>query len=88
MAEKAVEQQDPFALVQNFLDVPADDTFYRQMAQTFIEEYMLIGWSDEDIFGLFENPFYQSTHKILQTKGEEWVRKLIEQTRVSEGPNG
>ena len=79
--EKEVEQEDPFALVQMYIDVPADETFYDQMARTFIEEYMMMGWADDDILGLFQDPYYRGTHDILQKKGEEFVKNIIQEVR-------
>ncbi len=81
MAEKDFEQEDPLEMVQMVLDVPADDSFYKKMAQTFIEEYMMMGWSDADIFSLFQKPFFQGTHDILQKKGETFVRNIIHEVR-------
>lgn len=81
MAEKEFEQDDPMAFVQMYLDTPADDAFYQDMAETFIEEYMMMGWSDEEIFHLFEDPFYRGTHEIWQRKGETFVKNLIREVR-------
>ena len=81
MAEKEFETEDPFEFVQMYLDVPADEHFYDQMARTFIEEYMTLGWADEDILSLFHEPFYRGTYDIWQTKGEEFVKNLIHEVR-------
>ncbi|MBI2082176.1 MAG: hypothetical protein HYT76_01270 [Deltaproteobacteria bacterium] len=75
------DPEDPFEMVQQFIDVPADDRFYDQMARTFIEEYLMMGWSDEEIFSLFQEPFYRGTHDILQKKGEAFVKSLIHEVR-------
>jgi hypothetical protein len=58
-----------------------DEVSYRQMAETFVEEYMLLGFSDERIAELFRNPFYRATHEILKSKGESYVRELIKEIR-------
>ncbi len=80
-SSKKFEAEDPFEIVQSFLDVPADDSFYDQMTRTFIEEYMMMGWDDEQIFSLFEDPFYRGTHDILKRKGERFVKRLIGEIR-------
>lgn len=85
MTEKQFEQEDPFELVQMYLNVPADDSFYEGMARTFIEEYMKLGFSDEEIFYLFREPFYKATHDILGKKGEDFVRHLIGEVRNGSG---
>ena len=76
-----VESDDPLEMVQAFLNLPADEDFYDQMARTFIEEYMMMGWSDEEIFSLFQEPFYRGTHDVLQKKGELFVKNLIHEVR-------
>ncbi len=78
---KEVEAEDPMALVQMFMDQPADENFYREMARTFIEEYMMMGWTDDEIFALFSEPYYRGTHDILQKKGEEFVNSMIREVR-------
>ena len=52
----------------------------REMAQCFIEEYVRMGYSPEFILGLCRNPFYRGLHGILQTRGEAFLRGLIEDT--------
>jgi hypothetical protein len=79
--EKEFEQDDPFEMVQMFLDIPADDQFYEQMARTFIEEYMMMGWADDEILSLFQEPYYRGTHDVLVKKGEEFVKNLIREVR-------
>lgn len=64
-----------------YLDVPADEAFYEKMARTFVEEYMLMGWSDEEILSLFQEPFYKGTHDILKKQGEPFVKKIIAEVR-------
>jgi hypothetical protein len=64
-----------------YVDAPADDSFYREMAITFIEEYMMMGWSDEAIFKIFEDPFYGSTYDIFRKKGGYFIRALIGEVR-------
>lgn len=81
MAEKEFKHEDPFELVQMYMDIPADDSFYQQMTTTFVEEYMRLGWSDEDIFGLFQDPYYRGTYDILQKNGAEFVKNIIHEVR-------
>lgn len=52
------------------------------MAQCLVEEYMFLGWSDEEILSLFLNPCFRSTHNIYRSKGEEFVRSLIQEVRT------
>ena len=79
--EKGFDPDDPLALVPAVMDMPMDEASYRQMAETFVEEYMLLGFSDEKIAELFRNPFFRATHEILKTKGETYVMELIKEIR-------
>jgi hypothetical protein len=81
MAEKEFEHEDPFELVQMYLDIPADDSFYERMATTFVEEYMALGWNDFEILALFQDPYYRGTYDILQKKGETFVKNIIHEVR-------
>ena len=79
--EKGFEPDDPMELVPAVMDTPMDEASYRLMAETFVEEYMLLGFSDERIAELFRNPFFRGTHEILKTKGEPYVMGLIKEIR-------
>ena len=85
MTSKPLEPEDPMALVGVGLERGPDDEALTEMAWCFVEEYARMGWSGERILRLFRNPFYRGPHQILRTKGEGFVRGLIEsieQTRA------
>lgn len=66
--------QEPMELVA--MGVPAtDDTF---MAECLVEEYLLMGWNERQLMGLFTRPFFCATHRIYRERGEEYVRALIQ----------
>ncbi len=76
MAEKRFEDDDPMVLVA--AGVPGDDA---DAAESFIDEFVRLGFSDEQLLELFRNPFYQATHRIFRTRGEAFVTSLIVQVR-------
>jgi hypothetical protein len=85
MTTKPLDPEDPMALVGVGLERGPDDEALTEMARCFVEEYARMGWSGERIMRLFRNPFYRGPHRILQVKGEEFVRSLVEtikQTRA------
>ena len=92
MTTKPLEPEDPMALVGVGLERGPDDEALTEMAWCFVEEYARMGWSGERILRLFRNPFYRGPHQILRTKGEDFVRGLIEsieQTRAQvRSPDG
>lgn len=56
------------------------------MAEAFVEEYMLMGYSDDAILGLFQDRFYMAPHSVYRAKGEDWVRRLIRRLREDGAP--
>ncbi len=79
MADKKFEQDDPLSLNGMVLDLPPEEAKRAEadMAACFIEEYLRIGCSPEKIFSLFKDPFYQGTHAVFKSRGEDYVRGLI-----------
>ena len=92
MAEKEFEQDDPFNLNGMVFELPKQEAerAEEEMAACFIEEYARLGYTEDVIFALFSNPFYQGTHVILKSRGEKYVRGLIREVcgQEEEGPNG
>ena len=78
MVEKEFEQDDPFELVGTVL--PSSDISYIEaMAETFIEEYLRMGWTDDMILKLFKTPFYQGPYIAYEVLGEDRVKTMISQ---------
>jgi hypothetical protein len=50
-----------------------------EMVRCVIEEYCWIGFSEEQLWRLFTDPFYQATHQFYARRGLEHVRRLIEE---------
>ncbi len=74
---KEVEPEDPMELVG--VALPQEDVDY--MAECLVDEYVLLGWNDKQLMTLFSHPMFQSTHRIYQDKGEEYVRSVIQRVR-------
>ncbi len=51
------------------------------MARCLIEEYMLLGWNEQQLLKLFTQPKFQATYRICQDKGEDYLRTLIHRVR-------
>jgi len=47
------------------------------MAECVIEEYLLLGWSERQLMGLFKHPFFRATHQVYRLRGEAHARALI-----------
>lgn len=79
MTGKPLEPEDPMALVGVAMDRGPDSATLTEMAWCFAEEYVRMGWSGERILRLFQNPFYRGPHQILEVKGEDFVRGIIQE---------
>ena len=72
---KPADFADPMELVG--VSVPGGDS--RAMAECLVEEYLLLGWGEEQVMLLFARPCFRATHRIYQEKGETYVRSLIQE---------
>ena len=73
MAEKEFDLDDPMELVG--VALPEGDM--EEMAVCLVEELIRDGWDDEGLLRVFSDPFYRTTYRISQEKGEEYVLALI-----------
>jgi len=67
--------EDPMDLVGMVL--PGEPGQLEAMAETFVEEYVRMGWDEPRLMTLFTNPMFLATHRIYRHKGEDYVRALI-----------
>ncbi len=73
MAEKEFDLDDPMELVG--VALPEGDM--EEMAVCLVEELIRDGWDDEGLLRVFSDPFYRTTYRISQEKGEDYVLALI-----------
>jgi len=78
MAEKEFEGDDPMEFVAHRFPVPPGVDMDAEMARCFIEEYALMGMPRERVFHLFSSRFFAGTHAVLESKGEAFIRSLID----------
>lgn len=79
MADKPVETDDPFEIVGVVLPEMMDDESLTEMACCFVEELARLGHRGENIMRFFRDPFYQGPHTVYRSRGEAFVRQLVEQ---------
>ena len=70
--------EDPMELVGMIL--PGQPGMLEAMAETFVDEYVRLGWDEERLMALFRNPFFQGTYRVYHLRGEAYVRGLIRRT--------
>jgi hypothetical protein len=73
MPKDEFEDDDPMELV----GVALPDGDPDEMARSIVEEFIRMGLTDQELWGLFHNPFYAGPHAIWRSRGDEYVRGLI-----------
>ncbi|HXF57479.1 MAG TPA: hypothetical protein VNO34_07925 [Actinomycetota bacterium] len=81
---KAYDPEDPFEIVGVLLDGPMDDAAVEEMARTFVEEYVLQGWTARRILAMFHNPFFAGAHEALHRLGEERLQAIVREVAGAE----
>jgi hypothetical protein len=76
---KQLEQDDPFEMVGVIVPTAPGHDATAEMARAFVEEFALLGFTEERLLRLFKNPFYAGAHAIYRQRGEEFVRQIIDQ---------
>jgi hypothetical protein len=77
MPFKDPDPTDPNMLVGVVLAANAEAT--RDMAYVFAEEFARLGYSREQIFWLFKNPFYGGAHGAYRALGEKETLSIIDE---------
>lgn len=75
--------EDPMELVG--VPVPGGDP--RAMAECLVEEYLLMGWDEQQVMTLFTRPCFRATHQIYLEQGEACVHALIRGVRARWAPD-
>ena len=71
------DQDDPMEFMAVSLPaLSAEDE--DEMVRCVIEEYCWLGFDEEQLWHMFTNPFYQATHQFYKQRGEDKVRRLME----------
>ena len=76
MPMREARAQDPMELVGVHLPVP-DDQAMRAMAECFVEEFVRLGHTADELMRMFQNPFYAGVHQAYQALGEAHIGELI-----------
>lgn len=77
MPKDEFEADDPMELV----GVVLPDGDQEELAGALVEEFIRMGMSDQELFGIFRDPFYVGPHAIWRCRGDEYVRGLIDRGR-------
>jgi hypothetical protein len=69
------DPNDPQMLVGVML--PGDPESMREMAVVFADEFARLGYTERQVLGLFESPFYAGAHAALRALGAPAVRAIV-----------
>ena len=86
MPKDEFDPEDPLEAVA--VELPCDEDTLVPMAECFIEEFMRMGYSPEEILGLFQHPLYAGPLMVTRTRGTAFVRQLIADTFKKWGRGG
>ncbi len=75
MPKDEFDFDDPFEL--NGMALLSHEDTTEAMAETFIEEFMRMGYGHRQILALFRNPHYLGPNMALERRGEPFIRDLI-----------
>ncbi len=76
MPMRETDADEPMELVGVCLPVP-DDQATRAMAECFVEEFVRLGHTADELMRMFQNPFYAGVHQAYQALGEAYIGELI-----------
>ncbi len=76
MTMREADTDDPMELVGVGLPVP-DDQAMRAMAECFVEEFVRLSHTADELMRMFQNPFYAGVHQAYQALGEAHIGELI-----------
>ncbi|MCP5114340.1 MAG: hypothetical protein GY953_26210 [bacterium] len=82
MTDKAVkkpaEPDDPMALMGVAMPTgPEGDEAMATMAESLADEFLRMGYSQQQVMQMFRDPFFRMTHAIWRAWGEEKVRAVV-----------
>lgn len=83
MPKDEFDIEDPLEL--NGVAFMTEEDTSTAMAECFVEEFMLMGSTRDQILGMFRNPHYIGMNMVLQNKGERFVREIIGKTFAAWG---
>jgi len=75
MPKDEFDFEDPFEL--NGMAFMTHEDTTNDMAETFIEEFMRMGYGHKQILALFRNPHYLGPNMALEKRGEPFIRDMI-----------
>jgi hypothetical protein len=78
MSRETFETEDPLELVG--MVMPGEPGQLEAMAECLVEEYIRMGWNEEQLMRLFVDPMFMATYRVYRQLGYTFVQDLIQRT--------
>ena len=75
MPKDEFDFDDPLEL--NGVALYTNEDTQRDMAECFVEEFLMLGYNHKQLLALFRNPHYLGMNMVLLNKGEGFVKEVI-----------
>ena len=86
MPKDEFDFEDPLEL--NGVALVTEEDTTDAMCECFAEEFMRLGYTPEQILGLFRNPHYLGMRLVLEKRGEPLIRARIAEVFARWGRTG
>lgn len=78
MPKNECDPEDPIEMIGVELSNQSEAQL-RDMALCFAEEFVREGWTQEKLFKMFQDPFYQGPYMVWKQKGDDFVLSVIDE---------
>jgi hypothetical protein len=78
MPKDEIDPEDPMEPIA--VELASEEDTLAPMAECFIEEFMMMGYDQKQILGMFMDATYVGPHMVLKECGGEFIEKLIAET--------
>lgn len=76
MPKDEIDPEDPHALVGVAVPTADPDAAEAALARGLVEEFVRLGFDEDRVAAMFSTPFFAGAHRILERRGEAYVRAL------------
>ncbi len=83
MPKNTSDPSDPMELVG--VALPTSSDALDEMGRVFAEEFLRMGYTPEQVLGLFQDAFYRGPNQVYTVRGEQAVHAMIAEVALKWG---